>query len=78
MGMNRIDEALQHWHVRPIPCVGQIFDPQTMQAVNVADATDVPDNTVLEVCRTGYWWDEKVYRVSQVKVARKQTNASDS
>jgi len=78
MGMNRIDEALQHWHVRPIPCVGQIFDSQTMQAVNVADATDVPDNTVLEVCRTGYWWDDKIYRVSQVKVARSQADASDS
>ncbi len=78
LGMNRIDEALQHWQVHPIPCVGQIFDPQTMQAVERVQATDVPDNTVLEVCRTGYCWNDKVYRVSQVKVARNQAKASDT
>jgi molecular chaperone GrpE len=78
MGINRIDEALQHWNVRPIPCVGQTLDPQTMQAVGITDATDVPNNTVMEVCRMGYWWDEKVYRVSQVKVAGNQASAGDS
>jgi molecular chaperone GrpE len=78
MAVSRIDEALQHWHVAPIPCMGQAFDPQTMQAVGMTDATDVPDNTVLEVCRTGYCWDEKVYRISKVKLARNQANASDS
>jgi len=76
--VNRIDEALQHWHVRPIPCLGQTFDPQTMQALERVQATDVPDNTVLEVCREGYWWDEEVYRVSQVKLAQNPENAKDA
>jgi molecular chaperone GrpE len=78
MAVNRIDEALQHWHVAPIPCMGQAFDPQTMQAVGMTDTTDAPDNTVLGVCRTGYRWDEKVYRIAKVKLARNQAKASDS
>ena len=76
--VNRIDEALQHWHVVAIPCMGQAFDPQTMQAVGMADTTDTADNTVVEVCSAGYSWDEKVYRIAKVKLARTQANAGDS
>lgn len=78
LGVNRIDEALQHWNVRPIPCMGQAFDPQTMQVVERVDVTDAADNIVLEVSRTGYWWDEKVYRVAQVKVAGNQADPGTS
>ena len=76
VALNRIDEALQQWQVRPIACMGQPFDAQTMQAVGITDTTEVPDNTVAEVVRMGYWRDDKVYRVSQVRLAKNQAGSS--
>lgn len=73
LALTRLDEALRQWGVRPIECLDLPFDVQTMAAVDVAEAPDLADGTVLEVFRTGYWWDEQVYRVAEVKVVRNQS-----
>ena len=67
----RLDEALSRFGVRPIDCVGRLFDPDAMKAVDIEDRSGVEDGTVVEVYRTGYRRDGSVYRTAEVKVARK-------
>jgi len=64
-----LDEALAQIGVRPMDCLGEPFDPLTMKAVDIGHESDVPEGTVLEVYRQGYWWGETVYRPVEVKVA---------
>jgi molecular chaperone GrpE len=73
LALTRLDEALRQWGVRPIDCLGRPFDAQTMAAVDLAAVPGAEDGTVLEVYRTGYWWDEQVYRIAEVKVVRNQS-----
>lgn len=68
----RLDEALSRFGVRPIDCIGRPFDPAAMKAVDIDEASEAGDGTVVEIYRPGYWRDESVYRPAEVKVARKR------
>lgn len=70
-----LDEAMAQIDLRPMDCLGQPFDPQTMKAVDLGHESDVPEGTVLEVYRLGYWWGQTVYRPAEVKVATQQQQA---
>ncbi|MBC8373184.1 MAG: nucleotide exchange factor GrpE [Planctomycetes bacterium] len=70
-----LDDAFAQIGVRPMDCLGQPFDPVTMKAVDIACESDVPDDTVLEVYRQGYWWGETAYRPAEVKVAAQRQQA---
>jgi molecular chaperone GrpE len=67
--LNRLDQALQDYHLNPILCEGQAFDPHRMTAVELAETDSVLEGTVVGVYRTGYEWEGEVYRSAQVKVA---------
>ena len=71
LGLVRLDEALQEFGIREVPCDGRLFDPHCMTALDIEETTDVPEGTVLEVYRTGYIWEERTYRAAEVKVARR-------
>lgn len=70
-----LDDALAQIDVRPMDCLGQPFDSVTMKAVDVGYESDVPDGTVLEVYRQGYWWGQTAYRPAEVKVAAQRRQA---
>jgi len=70
LGLDRLDQALRDFEVRPIPAVGLAFDPRLMNAVETEETSAAPDGTVLAVYRNGYEWNGKVYRPAQVKVAK--------
>ena len=69
LSLGRLEEWLERYNVREIPCQGTPFDPRMMNAVDLVESRDVPEGTVLEVYRTGYEWQGEVYRTAQVKVA---------
>src|SRR5229473_1310448 len=74
--LDRLDQALQDYHLSPILCEGQAFDPHRMTAVELEETDSVREGTVVGVYRTGYEWEGEVYRSAQVKVAgarREQT-----
>jgi len=71
LALERLDEALVACGVDRIPCVGRIFDPQSMTAVDIEETSDVSEGTVTAVYREGYEWTGTVYRAAQVRVARK-------
>jgi molecular chaperone GrpE len=70
MSLQRVERALQQYELEPIPCVGQPFDPETMEAVEVVTESGRPASEVIEEVRRGYRWHGRVFRYAQVRVAR--------
>ncbi|HYL11581.1 MAG TPA: nucleotide exchange factor GrpE [Terriglobales bacterium] len=72
--LDRLDEALQDYHINPISCQGKEFDSRRMTAVELQQTDSVPEGTVVSVYRNGYEWEGEVYRSAQVKVARSKSS----
>lgn len=70
MSINRLDRVLEQAALVPIQCVGTVFDPERMEAVEVVAASGQAVGTVVEELRRGYTRDGIVFRFAQVKVAR--------
>jgi len=70
LARDRVDGVLRQIGVRPVECAGEAFDPACMKAVDIDDTAQAPEGMVLEVYRTGYWWDDAVHRPAEVRVAR--------
>ncbi len=69
MGLERLDQTLEEFNAREIPCAGRAFDPRRMNAVDRQESSAVPEGTVIEVYRPGYEWNGEVFRPAQVKVS---------
>jgi len=69
LAIERLDQALEDFDARQIPCQGQVFDPRRMNAVDRQESSAVPEGTVIEVYRSGYEWNGDVFRPAQVKVS---------
>lgn len=63
-----LKESLLEHNISPIECLGEPFDPHSMEAVNVAPSDDHPEGTVLEVYQSGFKCDGQVLRLTKVKV----------
>jgi molecular chaperone GrpE len=70
MSLRRIERALQQAGIDPITCVGQQFDPEQMEVLEVATDSDRPTGEVLQEVRRGYLWRGRVFRCAQVRVAK--------
>jgi molecular chaperone GrpE len=70
MSLARVDRALEQFNLEPIATVGETFDPELMEVVEVVGDAGKPPGEVLEEVRRGYWRGEVVFRYAQVKVAR--------
>lgn len=71
--LESLTEGLEQLGVRPISCLGELFDPRWMNAADLAETAAAPEGTVLEVYRNGYTWNGEPLRPAQVKVARAPT-----
>ena len=69
MGLDRVDQTLEEFDAREIPCEGEPFDPRRMNAIDRLESSAVPEGTVIEVYRSGYEWNGEVFRPAQVKVS---------
>jgi len=63
---------LEREGVRPIPSIGQTFDPHRHLAIAVGQDRGVPDGTVVNEERRGYSFGERVLRPAEVVVARRE------
>ena len=54
--------------LKPIPAVGEMFDPNLHEAL-LREPSEQPENTILEEIKKGYLFGEKTIRPSLVKVA---------
>jgi molecular chaperone GrpE len=70
MSLARVDRAIEQAGLEPITAVGEPFDPELMEVVEVAGDTGRPAGEVVEELRRGYLRGDVVFRYAQVKVAR--------
>jgi hypothetical protein len=75
LGIERLDQTLDDFNAREIRCQGESFDPRRMNAIESEESAAVPAGTVLEVYRSGYEWNDEVFRPAQVKVSRAPLNS---
>lgn len=68
--LSRLEAAFQQWGVEQNGAAGEMFDPQTMNAMEVQAAPGQAEGTVLEVFRNGYSLDGRVLATAQVKVCK--------
>jgi molecular chaperone GrpE (heat shock protein) len=78
LGVERLDQMLEEFNAREIPCHGQRFDPYRMNAIDLEESSAVPEGTVLEVYRSGYEWNGEVFRPAQVKVSRRGERSEET
>jgi molecular chaperone GrpE len=71
----RILALLEREGVRPIPTVGQPFDPRHHLAVAAEPHPDLPDGTVVAETLRGFTHEERVLRPAEVVVARSQPDS---
>jgi molecular chaperone GrpE len=70
MSLQRVERALQQHGLQPIPTVGQPFDPENMEVLEVVTDSGRPSGEVVGEVRRGYRWRDRVFRFAQVRVAK--------
>jgi molecular chaperone GrpE len=68
--LEQMEGNLARYGVQRIEADRQQFDPERHEAIGVRDTGDVPNNTVVDVARSGYTIDGRVLRPTQVIVSR--------
>lgn len=66
---NRFSETLRKLGLEPISNEVALFNPHIHHAVDMVDTKDHPDQTVLAVYQTGYYFKGRLLRPAMVKVA---------
>lgn len=66
----QFQEVLAKEGVKPIPAVGEPFNPEKHEAVMQVENSKAKEGTIVEELRKGYYLHDKVLRPSMVKVAK--------
>ena len=61
MGLQRLERALTQHEVEPIDCVGESFDPESMEVVEVVNEPGREGTEVIEEVRRGYLWRGRLF-----------------
>jgi molecular chaperone GrpE len=70
MSLQRIERAFEQHGLETIDCVGQPFDPETMEVAEVVREPGRTGTIVLDEIRRGYRREGRLFRYAQVRIAR--------
>lgn len=70
MSVQRLQRAMEQNGLERVACVGQPFDPETMEVAEVVRDPARGGTEVIDELRPGYRWRGKLLRYAQVRVAR--------
>jgi len=70
MNLRRLDETLARRGVRPLPALGEPFDPHRMHAAELAFDPKIPVGQVIAERRSGFLLDGELLRAAEVVVNR--------
>jgi molecular chaperone GrpE len=70
MSLQRLERALHQQGLEPISALGQPFDPETMEVVEVVPGPGRTSTEVIDEVRRGYLRGGRVFRFAQVRVAK--------
>jgi len=66
----QIEDMLKRYGVEEINSLGQAFDPEYNEAVEIDESPDVEKDTITKVYQKGFKLDKYVVRAARVKVTR--------
>jgi molecular chaperone GrpE len=66
----QLQDALAKLGVRPVPAVGEPFDPHYHEAIEMVETAEAADHEVLEELQRGYRFKDRLLRPAMVKVAK--------
>jgi len=69
--LDQMDAILAREGVERIGKIGDRFDPRRHQAVGMHATSDVPDQSIVDVARSGFGLGDQVIRPAEVIVARR-------
>ncbi len=67
--IKQLEGVLAKYNCRPIPSVGEVFDPNFHEAISQMPSNEIAAGFVVHEATTGYQMDERVIRPSQVIVS---------
>lgn len=70
MSLQRLERAMTHQGLETFPCVGEPFDPETMEVAEVVREEGRASTEVIQEIRRGYLWRGRLFRYAQVRVAK--------
>jgi molecular chaperone GrpE len=70
LSLRRLDDALARRDLRPLPALGQPFDPRTMNAAQITRNPAHPNGEVIEELRPGWLLGADLLRPAEVVVNR--------
>ncbi len=69
--LKNMDSLLKKYQVIPIDALGEIFDPNTHEAISIITDPDLDDNTITKEIRKGYISQKRVVRPTLVEISKK-------
>ena len=72
LSLQRLDDQLARYQVRPLNAVGQILDPHRMRVVGLESLPEKPDGLVLRETRRGFFHDGELLRIAEVIVNKRE------
>ena len=73
--LDQMDAILGRYGVERVGAVGDPFDPERHEAVELRESDDLPDRTVIDVVRSGFAIGGRVLRPALVVVSRRSERA---
>jgi molecular chaperone GrpE len=68
--LEQMESILERQGIQRVGEAGESFDPERHEAVGIRETDEVPDQTVVEVARSGWAVGDRVLRPAQVVVSR--------
>ena len=69
--LKNMDILLKKYHIEPIDALGEIFNPNSHEAISVINDPNLNDNTITKEIRKGYISHERVIRPTLVEISKK-------
>ena len=69
--LKNMDSLLKKYQVSPIDALGEIFDPNSHEAISIITDPNLDDNTITKEIRKGYISQNRIIRPTLVEISKK-------
>jgi molecular chaperone GrpE len=69
--LKNMDSLLKKYQVSPIDALGEIFDPNSHEAISIITDSNLDDNTITKEIRKGYISQNRIIRPTLVEISKK-------
>ena len=69
--LKNMDSLLKKYQVSPIDALGEIFNPNSHEAISITSDSNLDDNTITKEIRKGYISQNRIIRPTLVEISKK-------